>query len=83
MSISSIINSLSYSDPAVKYEPVQSASQQQPAQHFGTVAQDTGDVVHLSQFAQMAQQGNSAPVIAATIGLAVSTVDRELGIPTT
>ena len=82
MSISPIIGSLSYSNPAVEEEPVQSASQQQPAQVPGTKAQDTGDVVHLSQFTQMAQQGQSPSVIAATTGLTVSTVDSDLGIPT-
>jgi hypothetical protein len=83
VSTSSIISSLSYSNPAVKEEPVQSTSQQQPAQLPGTNAQDTGEVVHLSQLAQMAQQGQSAPVIAATTGLTVSAVNRDLGIPTT
>jgi hypothetical protein len=83
VSTSSIISSLSYSNPAVNYEPVQFSSQQQPAQLPGTNAQDIEDIVDLSQFAQMAQQGQSPTVIVATTGLTVSAVDRDLGIPTT
>jgi hypothetical protein len=81
VSTSSIISSLSYSNPVINYEPVQHSSQQQPAQLPGTTAQDTEDVVDLSQFAQMAQQGQSPSVIAGTTGLTVSAVDRDLGIP--
>jgi hypothetical protein len=66
----------------VNYEPVQYSSQQQRTQLPGTTAQDTGDIVHLSQFAQMAQQGQSASAIAGATGLTVSVVDRDLGIPT-
>jgi hypothetical protein len=83
VSTSPIISSLSYSNPAVNYEPVQPSSQQQPAQLPETTAQVTGDVVDLSQLAQMAQQGQSASVIAATTGLTVSQVDSDLGISTT
>jgi hypothetical protein len=77
VSTSPIISSLSYSNPAVNYEPVQPSSQQQPAQLPGTTSQVTGDVVDLSQ------QGQSASVIAATTGLTVSQVDSDLGISTT
>jgi hypothetical protein len=83
VSTSAIISSLSYSNPPVNYEPVPPSSQQQPAQVPGTTAQVTGDVVDLSQLAQMAQQGQSASVIAATTGLTVSQVDSDLGISTT
>ena len=82
MSTSPIISSPSYSNLAVMEEPVQSASQQQPAQFPGTDAENIEDVVHLSQFAQMALQGGSPSVIASTTGLSVSTVDSDLGIPT-
>jgi hypothetical protein len=82
MSASSIINSLSYSHPAVNYESFQYSSQRQPTQLPGTTAKDTGDIVHLSQFAQMAQQGQSASAIAGATGLSVSVVERDLGIPT-
>ncbi len=82
MSTSPIISSLSYSNPAVTEDPVQSSPQQQPAQIPGTNAQDIEDTVHLSQFAQMAQQGGSPSVIASTTGLTVSAVDSDLGIPT-
>jgi hypothetical protein len=61
-------------------EPVKFSSQQQPAQLPGTNAQD---LVHLSQFAQMAQQGGSPSVIASTTGLSVNEVDSDLGISTT
>jgi hypothetical protein len=83
VSTSPIISSPSYSNLAVMQEPVQSSPQQQPAQLPGTAAQDTGDTVNLSQFAQMAQQGGSPSVIAATTGLSVNEVDSNLGIPTT
>jgi hypothetical protein len=76
VSISPIISSPSYSNPAVKVEPVQSSSQQQPAQLTGTTAQHTEDVVNLSQFAQMAQHGQSPSVIAGTSGLTVCAADR-------
>jgi hypothetical protein len=61
-------------------EPVQSSSQQQPAQLPGTNVQDS---VHLSQFAQMAHEGESPSVIANTTGLTVNEVDSDLGISTT
>jgi hypothetical protein len=80
--ITPIISSLSYANPVVKEEPVQSSSQQQPAQLPGTNPPNIEDIVDLSPFAQMAQQGQSPTVIAATTGLTVSTVDRDLGIPT-
>jgi hypothetical protein len=83
VSISSITSSPSYSNPAIQEEHVQPSSQQQPAQLPETTAQVTGDVVDLSQLAQMAQQGQSASVIAATTGLTVSQVDSDLGISTT
>ena len=86
MSISSITGSPSYSNPAIQEQHAQSSSQQQPAELPGTNGQDTGDTVHLSQGAQiqqMAQQGESASVIASTTGLTVSTVDSDLGISTT
>jgi hypothetical protein len=83
VSTSPIISSPSYSNLDFIEETVQSSSQQQPAQLPGTAAQDTGDTVHLSQFAQMAQQGRSPSVIAATTGLSVNQVDSNLGIPTT
>jgi hypothetical protein len=78
-----ILSSPSYSNPAVEEEPVQSSSQQQPAQLPGINAQDIEDIVDLSQFAQMAHQGASPSVIASTTGLAVSEVDSDLGISTT
>ena len=83
MSASSIISFLSYSNPAINYEPVRSSSQQQPTQFPGTTTRDTEDIVHLSQFAQMALQGQSASVIAGATGLTVSAVDSALGVPTT
>ena len=83
MSTSPIISSPSYLNLAVTEEPVQSPSQQQPAQLPGTHAQDIEDTVHLSQFAQMAQQGGTPSVIAATTGLSVNEVVSNLGIPTT
>jgi hypothetical protein len=83
VSISPIISSPSYSSLPVRLEPVQPSSQQQPAQVPGTTARDIEDIVHLSQFAQMAQQGGSPSVIAATTGLSVNEVDSNLGIPTT
>ena len=82
MSTSPIISSPSYSNLAVMQEPVQSLSQQRPAQLPATNAQDTEDTVHLSRFAQMAHQGGSPSVIAATTGLSVNEVDSNLGIPT-
>ena len=81
MSTSSIINSLSHSHPAINSEPIRQASQQQPTQVAGT-ARNITDVVHLSQFAHLAQQGQSPSVIAGATGLSVSVVDRELGVPT-
>ena len=83
MSTSPIISSPSYLNLAVTEEPVQSPSQQQPAQLPGTHAQDIEDTVHLSQFAQMAHQGESPSVIASTTGLTVNDVDGDLGISTT
>jgi hypothetical protein len=84
VSASSIISFLSYSNPAINYEPVRSSSQQQqPTQLPGTTTRDTEDLVHLSQFAQMALQGQSASVIAGATGLSVSAVDSALGVQTT
>jgi hypothetical protein len=86
MSISSITSSPSYSNPATQAQPVQSSSQQQPAQLPGTGSQDPEDTVHLPQGAQidqMAQQGESPSEIASTTGLSPSEVDSDLGISTT
>jgi hypothetical protein len=83
VSTSPIISSPLYSNLAVMEQPVQSSFQQEPAQLSGTNAQDIEDIVQLSQFAQMAHQGGSPSVIASTIGLTVSEVDRDLGISTT
>jgi hypothetical protein len=83
VSISPIISSPSYSNLPVRVEPVQSSSQQQPAQLPGTTARGIEDIVHLSLFAQMAQQGQSPSVIAGTTGLTVNEVNSDLGISTT
>lgn len=82
MSTSSTISSFSYSNPAIHHQPLRYPSQQQPTQVAGT-AKDIEDIVHLSRFAQLVRQGQSASVIAGASGLSVSVVDRELGIPTT
>jgi hypothetical protein len=81
VSASSIISFLSYSNPAINYEPVRSSSQSR--QLPGAATRDTEDIVHLSQFAEMALQGQSASVIAGATGLSVSAVDSALGVQTT
>jgi hypothetical protein len=81
VSTSPIISSASYSNLAVMQEPVHSSSQPQPTP--GTSAEGIEDVVDLSPFAQMAQQGQSPSVIASATGLAVNDVDSDLGISST
>ena len=86
MSISSITSYPSYSNAAVREEPVQSSAHQPPAQPPATSAQYAVDTVHISQAAQiqqLAQRGESASAIASAYGLSVSDVDSDLGISTT
>jgi hypothetical protein len=86
VSTSPITSSPSYSNLAVKEEPVQSSSRLQPTQLPRTDGQAPEDTVHLSQSAQiqqMAQQGESVSAIASTTGLTVNDVDSDLGISTT
>ena len=85
MSISPITVSPSYPDPIVQQRSVQSSSQNQQVPLPATGTQNTEDTVYLSQGAQiqqMAQQGESASVIANSTGLSVREVDSDLGIST-
>jgi hypothetical protein len=86
VSISPLISSLSYADPAVAEGTVQASPQQQPASKSQTTAQAPEDTVQISQAAQiqqMAQQGDNAATIASSTGVPISEVDSDLGITTT